>query len=647
MKTTLGGKRLGSGNKMDVEIKGYGRSNHNLNKIIRTTMSAGTLVPAYRRLVTPGAELDFNIRAAIQTNPTLGALYGRYIFGVDMFQIPLRIYIGGLQYNAKNLATQMQNMKFPMIEISAKTGVALTDNSQINSSCVFKYLGIKGLGADGAGWGNYQTRQFHAITTVGYYDVFNNYYANKQEDTCYMIHTEAVTDSATSITMTLDGTAIEPQGQNTTSAYTGYGTDGTITFTGSLNIDTVQLWYLEDSNGQPVQGVKNTPIRYLYNTISGGTSSPINLNDALKTMWVVGYTYEPTNSQPVPKLTALQYADFDKIRPILNSVPVGSTYVIDKDITISPYKELLSRRSGGNTSLTNSQEGLMVKTYQSDLNNNFIKTEEITNINSQTSVSTVGDSFTIDSLNFAIKLNNLQQREVAAGGTLQDYIQVAYGVEMYAMTQIPMFIGGMREHIVFDEVVSNAATAEQELGYIAGRGRFSGNKKGGNISVSINEWSYIMAIAHITPEIDYSQGNGWDVGLENMDQIHKPALDEIGYQDKMVSTLAWWDYLNNAAIPPVENSMGKQPAWIDYTSDINETFGLFAEEDNLMFMTLNRRYEKNPSTINIQDLTTYIDPVKFNYIFAQTELSAQNFRVQIAFDVFARQKMSSRIIPNL
>lgn len=51
--------------------------------------------------------------------------------------------------------------------------------------------------------------------------------------------------------------------------------------------------------------------------------------------------------------------------------------------------------------------------------------------------------------------------------------------------------------------------------------------------------------------------------------------------------------------------------------------------------------------IHIEDLTTYIDPAKFNNIFAQTSLDSQNFWVQIAVDMEVRRKISQRLLPNL
>ena len=35
----------------------------------------------------------------------------------------------------------------------------------------------------------------------------------------------------------------------------------------------------------------------------------------------------------------------------------------------------------------------------------------------------------------------------------------------------------------------------------------------------------------LTPRVDYSQGNDFDVRLMTMNDFHKPGLDQIGFQD--------------------------------------------------------------------------------------------------------------------
>jgi len=171
--------------------------------------------------------------------------------------------------------------------------------------------------------------------------------------------------------------------------------------------------------------------------------------------------------------------------------------------------------------------------------------------------------------------------------------------------------------------------------------------KGGQVRIKIDEPSYIIGLVSLTPRIDYSQGNKWDTALQTMDDLHKPGLDAIGFQELITEQLAWWSTEQDLATGDITlKSAGKQPAWINYMTNVNQTRGNFAMIYNEMFMTLNRRYEYDSSTL-IKDLTTYIDPTKFNFIFAETAIDAQNFWMQIAVDITARRKMSAKVMPNL
>ena len=170
--------------------------------------------------------------------------------------------------------------------------------------------------------------------------------------------------------------------------------------------------------------------------------------------------------------------------------------------------------------------------------------------------------------------------------------------------------------------------------------------KGGKVRIKVSEPSVIMGIVSITPRIDYSQGNNWANNLKTIDDLHKPSMDGIGFQELITDQMAFWDTKVTTTGVVTTKSAGKQPAWMNYMSNVNECYGNFADSDKEMFMTLNRRYEPN-SQYNIKDLTTYIDPEKFNYMFAQTSLDSQNFWVQIGVDMNVRRKMSSKIMPNL
>ena len=123
--------------------------------------------------------------------------------------------------------------------------------------------------------------------------------------------------------------------------------------------------------------------------------------------------------------------------------------------------------------------------------------------------------------------------------------------------------------------------------------------------IKVNEHAYTIGIVSITPRVDHSQGNKWDTHLGTMDDFHKPALDEIGFQELITEQMAWWTTTKTPnAQTFTQLSAGKQPAWINYMTNVNVTRGAFADQTQQMFMTLNRRYELGEAS-TIKDLTTY------------------------------------------
>ena len=103
-----------------------------------------------------------------------------------------------------------------------------------------------------------------------------------------------------------------------------------------------------------------------------------------------------------------------------------------------------------------------------------------------------------------------------------------------------------------------------------------------------------MGLVTITPMVDYSQGNDFDLNLFTMDDLHKPALDGIGYQDLMNEQRAWWT-ASQEGLKITDTTPGKSVAWIDYMTNFNKTFGNFAAGESEDFMVLNRNYENGIS----------------------------------------------------
>jgi hypothetical protein len=646
-------------------------------------MASGTLVPFMSEVALPGDSFDIDLACDVKTLPTVGPLFGSYKVQLDVFQCPVRLYNGKLHMNMLNIGMDMSQILLPQLEINANYNPDGGDNDQINSSSIYSYLNIRGAGRTTNNQQGFVQRTFNAVPYLGYWDIYKNYYANKQEERGFVIHAE---DLVNKFTVSGPGNAtIQVAGPDSDTTYdiiSGVTVD-TSSQSGSLPT-VIATFNCEWENagapyGEPdvgnikieIGGVStrvNTLFELATTTGSNGSfvvtyTNYIGLNNS--STWEfdgnpVDNTLNPGEGEP--QLVEFPLDNIDDMRmDILEAVRDVTAFQINNN-SAAPYGLGLGAAANWDEAYKKaSQEGLGIKTYQSDLFNNWISTEWIdgsNGINEVTAVSTAGDEFTIDSLNLANKVYNMLNRIAISGGSYDDWLDAVYTHERAKSCENPIYHGSLIKELGFEEVVSNAdtktpdssgkLTVEQPLGTLAGRGRLTEKNKGGKIKIKVDEPSYIIGIASLTPRIDYSQGNKWDTNLKTMNDLHKPALDAIGYQDLITDQMAWFDTQCSGGNVVTYNTAGKQPAWINYMTNVNQTRGSFAENGeggDSMFMTLNRRYEQG--TTGIDDLTTYVDPSKYNNIFAQTSLDSQNFWVQISNKITARRKMSAKVIPNL
>ena len=217
--------------------------------------------------------------------------------------------------------------------------------------------------------------------------------------------------------------------------------------------------------------------------------------------------------------------------------------------------------------------GLALKTYQSDLYNNWLSSEWVDGvggINEITAIDVSAGSFTIDTLNLSNKVYNMLNRIAVSGGSYRDWITAVYSHNARGGVESPVYMGGLSQELAFGEVTSTASTEDQDLGGLAGKGILAGKKKGGSITIRTDEPSYIMGIFSLTPRVDYSQGNDWDNNLKTFDDLHKPSLDGIGFQELVTDQMAWWDTRIEDDYEVVYRSAGKVPAWIKIWEDLQE-----------------------------------------------------------------------------
>lgn len=662
---------------MKATLHAYERSTHDLGYTWRSTMAAGTLVPFMVEVALPGDTMDINLDVDVLTHPTIGPLFGQYKVQLDVFQIPIRLYNAELHMNAVGIGMDMSNIHFPFIRV---VGPPLPresniDTRQINPSCLLNYLGIAGIGKNSTNRTSVQ-RDFNAIPLLAYWDIVKNYYANKQEERGYVIHTD-VQDYNPQINLveirSQPGTVTIPSVAGAPIEISLH--PGVTVFITGLNI--TNSWSSADFRlvSPGITGTHRLDELFsdiTVNIVAGSVTARTPIRT--RTIQVTHYTYAANRSTVFnvePTLYPYPLSNIDDMRRrILRHANPSTPFQVGLRMVSSPLTPYgFLNDNGGLTPINRwasqyAQEGLAVKTYQSDLFNNWISTEWIDGPNGVaevTKVDTTGDSFKIDELLLNKKIYDMLNRIAISGGTYDDWLDAVYTHKRQRSAENPIYLGGLMTWLQFQEVISNSASdaeGSQPLGTLAGRGKTGTRRKGGKVIAKVDEPSYIMGIVSLTPLLDYSQGNKWDVNLKTMNDLHKPALDQIGFQELITDQMAFWSTLipvdTGGGDPgtPQFKSAGKQPAWINYMTNVNQVKGNFADPSNQMFMVLTRRYEPEtvqlqPDNLRIGDLTTYIDPAKFNYIFADTRRDAQNFWVQIGVDLIARRKMSAKIMPNL
>ena len=669
---TLGGDRVGSGNRMKQEMHNFFRSNKNLSKTWASTMAPGVLYPAYVNWALKGDTFDIDMNAFVRTVPTIGPLYGSFKLQLDFYQVPVRLYQGILHNNTTDIARKMDQVYFPQVEMNTQTKWLQKKQKfreQIHPTALLRYLNIKGVGRTSPGRDRLVTRNFNAVPLLAYYDIFKNYYANKQEENAYVIKPESewtnqmIVTAAWKKEVSMDYTGggmftttlDSPYVQNNSSGYPHYiqllhTTDIStkdisisITQNGVTKNDTfaslIELGYMKEIKVEKKTGYTETT--FYLETIDG-------LDDTVECSVRIEYNKVFSYFKSM-HLEEFPLSNIDDMRKyLLTRWDLGQRTIIN-NLNNLPYSAVYSLDRENQSTSAYPMTGLVVKCYQSDLFNNWLDTEWVNEITERSAIDVINGSFTIDALNFKKKLYDHLNRLAISGGTYDDWQAATYGEEVWGKSEKPIYCGGMSSEVVFDEVISTAATNTEEfqpLGTIGGRGTLQG-RKGGKITIKVGEASVIMAMVSLTPRLFYTQGNAWyNTELETMDDLHKPIFDRIGFQDLITQQMAWWDaYIDDDGGIALE-SAGKQPAWINYATDIDEAYGDFAAEEGLNYMILARNYECMDDG-TIKDVTTYIDPAKFNYAFVYKEIDAQNFWTFINYKITARRKMSNTQIPNV
>lgn len=649
---TIGKNTLGDNNKMKVRLREYDMSSQNLSFVFRSTMGVGMLVPFMKIICQKGDIFDIKLINRTMTHPTLGPLFGSFKLQHFIFTAGFRLYNSWLHNNRTGIGMKMSDIKFPTIESGPFTSDKL--ETKFDPSSLYSYTGWRGTRCKE----KTNTSKKNAIPVLIYLDIFKNYFANTQEDNFYMITDAKSSDyeplqisagdvtniqNGASIKVLIDTNSIEIKTNVIASKSEEFGKVTKLTFAAGKN-GAIQLPVKTVSLNIGTKTSDATGTKWTINKTQTGVDLAAESVYLTRISWTgTGYTNQTKNSTFL-KQHALE--TLDKVRDEILKKPGNVELEMANTEDSNVNKLFEDIRTGA----VNKLGGLILKTYDSDIFNNWVKTDWIDGENGISKVTALkpdeDGTITMDALNLQQKVYNMLNRIAVSGGTYRDWLETVYTAGRYLdRPETPVFQGGMSQMIEFDEVVATTGNAEgQVLGELAGRGYSRQPNTSGRLHFQVEEPGYVMGLVAITPMVDYSQGNDFDLNLFTMDDLHKPALDGIGYQDLMNEQRAWWTAEQNSKTI-VDTTPGKSVAWIDYMTNFNKTFGNFAAGESEDFMVLNRNYERDNNN-GIANGSTYINPQEHIDIFADTAIDSQNFWVQTACEITRRGNYSAKQIPN-
>lgn len=644
---TLGKNTLGDNNKMKIAMREYDMSTHDISTVFRSSIGVGMLVPFCKILCQKGDIIDLNLINKTLSQPTLGPLFGSFKLQHFLFFGGFRLYNSWLHNNRTGIGMKMSDIKLPMM-VANTNGTTANSTTNISASALYKYLGWSKSRRTGTGATSGVSK--NGVPLLLYLDIFKNFFANTQEDKFYMLKGGLSTLTIGPNIYKIPAKNINVYPINSTSV-------------GSF--DEADNWQLYWENVK-VLGRKNGSdvIATMADLSTDPTTKTITIDNVSNVMTeIVNVEFDKNIIKHIKtQLGQYDLKLLDQIRDIILHKKGNETLLINESDT--------GPSNNGSTELqvfvrdirnaqSNKLGGMLLKTYDSDIFNNWVKTDWIDGAGGITEITSIDitaneGKLTMDALNLQQKVYNMLNRIAVAGGTYRDWLETVYTAGKYLdRPETPVFIGGMTQYIEFDEVISKSATetayGSQPLGDIAAIGRGGKPLNSGHIHYQCEEPGYIMGLLAITPMIDYSQGNDFDLNLQTIDDLHKPALDGIGYQDLIQEQMVGETsvYEGGGSINNIKHlAANKTVAWIDYMTNYNRTYGDFAAGETLDFMVLNRRYEVNDDN-KIEDLTTYIDPQKYIEIFADTALDSQNFWVQTVVQATRRGNYSAKQIPFL
>nr|DAP23155.1 MAG TPA: Major capsid protein [Bacteriophage sp.] len=409
---TLGKNTLGDNNKMKIAMRDYDMSTHDISTVFRSSIGVGMLVPFCKILCQKGDIIDLDLINKTLSQPTLGPLFGSFKLQHFMFFGGFRLYNSWLHNNRTGIGMKMSDIKLPMM-VANTQGTASEASTNISASALYKYLGWSKSKRSGAGATNGVLK--NGVPLLLYIDIFKNFFANTQEKNFYML--KGIDNK------------IEISGKK-------YNIPFSNQFIEISDATTLQLNVASNNYPEMWGNVSFIISDQYYNAVEIGVtqlssdlkSNKITLNkvSSMGYRGIIGISFKKGIANYITvQLKQYDLKILDQVRDVIlhkkgNQVltlagsELGESNNGSKDLT-NFFNDLIVSQS-------NKLGGMLLKTYDSDIFNNWVQTDWIDGTGGITDITSIDitandGKLTMDALNLQQKVYNMLNRIAVSGGT--------------------------------------------------------------------------------------------------------------------------------------------------------------------------------------------------------------------------------------
>ena len=230
----------------------------------------------------------------------------------------------------------------------------------------------------------------------------------------------------------------------------------------------------------------------------------------------------------------------------------------------------------------------------------------------------------------------IAEKMARTNGSYKEFIQTFFDdVPSNQINNVPKYIGGSFQPVVYTEVLQTSSDADTPLGTPGAKGISSSDDYIGK--VYSNDFGLILGILSIMPDTYYSQGLRRQNLYEVQEDFYLPERAELGMQGVLKGEL----YLSGNDVN--DNALfGYQNRYDEWRYRANEIHGEVANPTNKSYFpfTQSRYFSGHPVLSNAFCSTK--DNIRRDYL---TSLKEVDFLIQVANKCTAVQPMPYRAIP--